>query len=292
VSATGTVRDWGRMVKFAHSVFALPFAFSGAALAAAVSGISWQQVGWIVLAMVGARNAAMGFNRLADEKFDARNPRTAGRALPAGRLSRSAVWGFTAALTALFVFAAFMLGALCGWLSLVAIALVFGYSYTKRFTWTCHLVLGLTLAMAPVGGWLAVDGHFAAEAWMMGLAVMLWVAGFDVVYASQDLDFDRRLGLQSIPARFGLRTALIVARVFHAAALAALAGVGLIGDLHPLYWVGWLIIAGLLVWEHRLVRADDLSRVGVAFFNMNGVISVIYLATILAAVWVPRLWQG
>ncbi len=284
-----TARTWGRMVKFSHSVFALPFALSGAVLAAADSGITWGQVLWIVVAMVAARNAAMGFNRLADHEVDALNPRTAQRALPRGKLSRGLVWAFTAALAVLFVFASFRLGRLCGLLSPVALLIVFGYSYTKRFTWASHLILGLALAIAPVGGWLAVAGRFSAEAWLLGAAVLLWVAGFDVVYACQDAEFDRRIRLHSIPARFGVRGALITARSLHGAALLALGGVGWLAGLHPVYWAGWLVIAGVLVVEHRMIRPEDLSRVGVAFLNMNAVISLIYLATILAAMLVPRL---
>ena len=282
-----SLRTWGRMVKFSHTLFALPFALSGAALAAAESGIRAQQLGWIVLAMVGARNAAMSFNRLADLDYDARNPRTAARELPRGSLSRRAVWAATLALAALFVFASFRLYPLCGWLSPVALAVILGYSYTKRFTWTSHLLLGLALAMAPVGGWLAIRGSFSAVAWSLGAAVLLWVAGFAVIYACQDVDFDRREGLYSIPARFGVSRSLVIARLLHGGALAALALVGWLGALHPVYWVGWLLVAALLVWEHRLVRTEDMSRLGIAFFNMNGVISVVYLATILAAVWFP-----
>jgi 4-hydroxybenzoate polyprenyltransferase len=278
-----TIRSWGRMVKLSHSVFALPFALVGASLAAVEVGITAWQVAWIVAAMVAARNAAMGFNRLADHDDDARNPRTAGRELPRGRLSRRAVWAFTLALAALFVLAAFMLNPLCGGLSLLALAVIFGYSYTKRFTWACHLVLGLSLAMAPVGGWIAVAGRFSAVAWLLGAAVLMWVAGFDVIYACQDLEFDRSVGLHSIPARFGLARALAAARGLHVGALAALAGVGVLADLHPVYWVGWTVVALLLAYEHRLVRADDLSRLGVAFFNMNGVIAIVYLASVLLA---------
>jgi 4-hydroxybenzoate polyprenyltransferase len=282
------VRTWGRMVKFSHSVFALPFALSGAALAALESGgIGWERLFWIVVAMVTARNAAMSFNRLADQPFDAENPRTARRELPAGRLGRQSVWAITGLLCALFLFAAWQLGPLCGLLAPLALLVVIGYSYTKRFTWLSHLVLGLALAMAPVGGWLAVSGRFSAVAWMLGGAVLMWVAGFDVVYACQDAEFDRRAGLYSIPARFGVGASLWVARLLHLGALLGLAGVGRLARLHPVYWIGWALIGLLLIWEHRLVRADDLSRLGVAFFNMNGLISVIYLATILAATLLP-----
>jgi 4-hydroxybenzoate polyprenyltransferase len=281
VKLAETVRAWARMVKLSHSVFALPFALAGAALAAREHAVGGWQIFWIVVAMFGARNAAMGFNRLVDQAYDARNPRTADRELPRGRLSRPAVWVLTLLLSALFVFAAFRLGRWCGLLSPLALGIVFGYSFTKRFTSWSHVFLGLALAIAPVGGWLAIAGGFAPTPWILGAGVLLWVAGFDVVYACQDLDFDRRAGLHSIPARFGLRGALWIARGLHAGALACLAAVGPVADLHPVYWVGIVAIAGLLVWEHRLVRPDDLSRLGVAFFNMNGLVATLYLGLIL-----------
>jgi len=287
VSLPATIRTWGRMVKLPHTLFALPFALSGATLAAAEAGITWTQVLWIVVAMIGARNAAMGFNRLVDQAYDARNPRTADRELPAGRLSRGAVWVMTLVLAGLFVFASFRLSRLCGLLSPVALTVVFVYSYTKRFTWASHLVLGLALGIAPIAGWLAVSGTIPTSALLLGGAVLMWVAGFDVLYACHDVEFDRRVGLFSIPARFGVRRALGLARLLHAATLAALVGVGIVSALHPVYWAGILIIAGVLAWEHRLVRADDLSRLDVAFFNMNGMISVIFLVTVLAAVLWP-----
>ncbi len=278
-----TVRTWGRMVKFSHSVFALPFALSGAALAAARYGISWGQAAWIVVAMAAARNAAMGFNRLADQAIDAKNPRTAERELPRGVLSRGAVWTFTAALAALFVVAAFRLNALCGALSVPALLVVFCYSLTKRFTWASHLVLGLALSIAPVGGWLAIAGHFAAVPLWLAAAVLFWVAGFDTIYACQDAAFDQREGLFSLPARFGVRRALVLARAFHVLALGAMAAVGVAASLHGIYWIGLVVGAGVLVVEHRLVRADDLSKVGVAFLNANGLISMLYFGVVLAA---------
>lgn len=284
MSLFATVRTWGRMVRFSHSLFALPFAISGAALAGAVYGISARQVGWIVAAMVGARNAAMGFNRLADHSLDARNPRTTTRELPSGTLGRGAVWAFTLGLAGLFVLASFRLNPLCGWLSFPALAVIFGYSFTKRFTWASHLVLGLSLAMAPVGGWLAVAGHFAAAPWLLGGAVIAWVAGFDVVYACQDTAFDRDAGLFSFPARFGVRRALVAARALHAAAFTLLVLVGMVSGLHPFYWAGLAVVASLLIWQHALLRPDDLSRLGMAFFNANGILSLVYLAVILACV--------
>jgi 4-hydroxybenzoate polyprenyltransferase len=288
-AALATVRTWGTLVKFSHSVFALPFAFVGAALAAVGHPITLRQVAWIAVAMVGARNAAMGFNRLADHAIDARNPRTAGRELPAGRLTRAAVWTATLLLAVIFVGASFALNPLCGALSPLALLIVFGYSYTKRFTWGSHFVLGLSLAIAPVGAWVAVRGSFAGPdafvPWLLAASVVLWVAGFDVVYACQDVDVDRADGLHSIPARLGIPRALLLARTLHGGAVAAMAGVGLAAGLGGVYWVGLLGIAGLLAWEHRLLRSDDLSRVGLAFFNLNGIVSVAYLGLVLASLW-------
>jgi 4-hydroxybenzoate polyprenyltransferase len=271
------------MVRFSHSVFALPFAGTGAALAAARYGISWRQAVWIVVAMGAARNAAMGFNRLVDHAIDAKNPRTAGRELPQGALTRGAVWAFTGTLAVVFVFASFRLNALCGVLSPLALAIVFAYSFTKRFTWISHVVLGLALAIAPVGGWLAIAGRFAWIPAFLAAAVLFWVAGFDTIYACQDVAFDRQEGLFSIPARFGVPRALAWARLFHLLALGAMAAVGLAAELHGVYWAGLIAVSGVLVWEHRLVRADDLSKIGVAFLNANGVISVLYFGIVLAA---------
>ena len=276
-----TVATWARMVKFSHSLFALPFALSGTALAAMRQGVTVSQVGWVIVAMFAARNAAMGFNRLVDQRFDAANPRTAQRELPSGALTRGSVWIVTLLLIALFVFAAFRLQPICGWLSPIALAVILGYSYTKRFTWGSHLVLGLALAMAPIGGWLAITGSFHPVPLWLGLAVLLWVAGFDVIYSCQDADFDRKAGLHSIPSRFGLATALNIARALHAATVACLIAVGLSGNLHPAYWAGIALIAAILIWEHRLVTPDDLTHLDMAFFNLNGIISIIYLATIL-----------
>jgi 4-hydroxybenzoate polyprenyltransferase len=274
---------YGRMIKIAHSVFALPFALASAALAAR-EGFRWPQVLWIVVAMVGARSAAMGFNRLADHAIDARNPRTASRELPAGVLGRGEVWALVLLSAAALVFAAAMLNPLCLALSPVALAIVFGYSYTKRFTALSHLVLGLALAIAPVGAWLAIRGAFSPIPALIGLAVLFWVGGFDVIYACQDVDFDRASGLHSVPARLGIPRALTLARGFHVIAVALLAAVYAPAGVHALYLAGVAAIAAILFYEHTLVRADDLSRVDAAFFTMNGWVSVLYLAVTLAAI--------
>jgi 4-hydroxybenzoate polyprenyltransferase len=274
---------YGRMIKFSHSVFALPFALASAALAAR-QGFRWSQIGWIVVAMIGARSAAMGFNRLADHALDARNPRTAGRELPAGRLSRSEVWTFVAISAALLVVAAWRLNPLCLALSPVALLLVFAYSYAKRVTPLSHLVLGLCLAVAPVGAWLAIRGSFAAPPLVLALAVLAWVAGFDTIYACQDLEFDRREGLRSLPASLGLARALWAARLLHAAAVGVLAALYWLTPLHPVYVAGVAGVALLVLYEHSLVRPDDLSRVDAAFFAVNGWVSLGYFAATLAAV--------
>ena len=273
---------YGRMIRLSHSVFALPFALSSAVIAAG-SGISWRRVAWILVAMVGARSAAMGFNRLADQDLDARNPRTAGRELPRGAISRAEVWVFVVASAATLVAAAAMLNPLCLALSPLALLVVFGYSYTKRFTALSHVFLGLALALAPVGAWLAIRGRFEAPPVVLGLAVLFWVAGFDTIYACQDEAFDRAEGLHSLPARLGTRRALVVARLFHVIAVALLAAVSALAPLHPVYLAGVAVVAALLLYEHSLVHADDLSRIDAAFFTVNGWISLGYFGVTLAA---------
>jgi len=277
------VLAYGRMIRFSHTVFALPFALTSAALAAQRGAIRAGQVLWIVVAMVGARSAAMGFNRLADHAIDARNPRTAGRELPKGVLSRGEVWVFVLGSAAALVLAAGMLNPLCLALSPVALVIVFGYSYTKRFTALSHLVLGLALAVAPVGAWLAIRGSFHPVPIVLALAVLAWVAGFDTIYACQDAELDRQQGLFSLPARLGVPGALRVARGLHALSAALLTSLYWLAPLHPLYLAGAAAVAGLLVYEHSLVRATDLSRVMQAF-NLNGWVSLGYFAATLAAV--------
>jgi 4-hydroxybenzoate polyprenyltransferase len=273
---------YGRMIKLSHSVFALPFALAAAVLAAG-GPPSPRKVLWILVAMVGARSAAMGFNRLADHELDARNPRTAGRELPSGKLTRGEVWAFVIVSAAALVAAAAMLNPLCLALSPVALLIVFGYSYTKRFTAFSHAFLGLALAIAPVGAWLAVRGTPAWPPVVLGLAVLLWVAGFDTIYACQDAAHDRAAGLRSLPAGWGIGPALVAARAFHGGAVILLAALYAIVPLHPVYLAGVAAVAGLLAYEHSLVHADDLSRVDAAFFTVNGWISIGYFACTLAA---------
>jgi 4-hydroxybenzoate polyprenyltransferase len=279
---------FGRMVKFSHSIFALPFALASAALAAAEGGLTVAKLGWILVAMVGARSAAMGFNRLADQSFDAQNPRTAARELPAGRLSRSEVWTFVLVAVAGLVVAAWRLGPLCLALSPVALLIILGYSYTKRFTALSHFVLGLALAVAPMGAWIAVRGRVDLPPVLLGLAVLAWVSGFDVIYSCQDAEFDRRAGLHSLPARLGIAGALRVSRLLHLMAVGFLVVLFYAVRLHPAYLVGVGAVAALLVYEHSLVRASDLSRVDAAFFTVNGWIGVLYLADVLVARWCFR----
>ena len=273
------------MIKIEHTLFALPFAFLGAVLAA--NGLpTLRQLLWIVVAMVGARSTAMAFNRLADRRFDARNPRTAMRALPAGLLSVSFVWAFTIASAMLFLLAAAMLNRLTLILAPVALASVLLYSLTKRWTQLSHIVLGWCLSIAPTGAWIAVRGEFGSPVpLLLSLVVLLWTAGFDVLYACQDYDFDRGEGLYSIPARFGIARALWISRGLHAAAFLALVALYLVSGLGPLALIGVAATAALLLYQHRLVKADDLGRLNAAFFTANAFVSVILLVTFGSAVF-------
>ena len=281
-------RDYGRMVRFTHSIFALPFALASVAFASLSTPVTARMAVWIVVAMVAARNAAMGFNRLADAAIDARNPRTRGREIPRGVLRRVEVAAFVVLLSALFVLAAGMLNWTCLWLSPLALAIVFSYSYTKRFLWSSQLVLGLSLAIAPVGAWIAVTGTIAWPPVLLGASVLCWVAGFDVIYALQDIDFDRREGLYSIPARFGAVTSLRIARLLHVLSVAAMLAVYPPLPLHPVYLVGVGAVAVLLAYEHTLVRPDDLSNVNLAFFTTNGIVSIVYFIAAAASVALHR----
>jgi 4-hydroxybenzoate polyprenyltransferase len=278
------LRTYASFVRFSHSVFALPFALVGALLAARVEPLTLGRVGWIVACMVTARSAAMGFNRLADARFDARNPRTAMRELPRGRMSRGEAVAFVVVSSALFVASAAQFGMLTFVLSPLALAIVFWYSLAKRVTSYAQLFLGLAMAVAPVGGWLAAGGRGGWEPWLLGLAIGTWVAGFDVLYACQDLDVDRREGLRSIPVRFGVRRAIAISRGLHVVTLAALASLGLVVPLGPIYFAGVAAVGALLAWEQSLVSADDLSQVKRAF-DVNGWVGILYFAATAAAMY-------
>jgi 4-hydroxybenzoate polyprenyltransferase len=272
-------------VRFSHSVFALPFALTGALLAWRANPFSWSQVAWIVVCMVGARSAAMGFNRLVDARLDALNPRTSMRELPQGRMSRREAVIFVVVSSALFVYAASRLSTLCLLLSPVALAIVFWYSMAKRYTTYTQMFLGLALAVAPVGGWIAAGGRGGAEPWLLGLAIGLWVGGFDVLYACQDVDFDRAHGLWSIPATFGVRNAIRLSRLMHAAAVLAMAALWWAASLPGLYLVGVAVVAALLVYEQSLVSDDDLSQVKRAF-DLNGWVGIVYFVVTALALYV------
>lgn len=269
------------MIKFSHTIFALPFAFTGALLAA--RGLpSLSQAGWIVCAMVGARTAAMGLNRVIDADIDARNPRTAGRAIPVGLLSRTSVLIYIGLSVLLMLFAARMLNPLCLYLSPVALAFLVLYSYCKRFTALAHVVLGICLAGAPLGAWIAMRGTVELPAFLLGLGVLFWVAGFDILYALQDLDFDRAAGLHSIPAALGVNGSLWTARLFHLLACGFLGSLYFMLQLGPFYLTGVIAACALMLYEHWLLRGGDLGKLDAAFFNMNGYVSVtIFLATLL-----------
>jgi 4-hydroxybenzoate polyprenyltransferase len=277
-------------VRFSHSVFALPFALTGALLALHVGPLPAREVGlrlvWIVVAMVAARSAAMGFNRLADADYDARNPRTAMRELPRGAMTRVEASIFVAVAAIVFVAAAAMLGRTCLYLSPLALVIVFWYSLAKRVTNYTQFFLALAMAVAPIGGWLAAGGRFgAAEPWLLGAAIGTWVGGFDILYACQDLDFDRAAGLKSIPVKFGVPRSLLLSRVMHVIAVVCLAALALVADLGPLYLVGVGLVAVLLVYEQSLVRADDLSQVKRAF-DLNGYVGILYFAVTAVALYV------
>jgi 4-hydroxybenzoate polyprenyltransferase len=284
------LRIYASFVRFSHSVFALPFALTGALLALHrvhdwTGATVVRRLGWIVLAMVAARSAAMGFNRLADASHDALNPRTAMRELPRGLMTRVEARVFVAVSSLVFVFAAWKLGPICFVLSPLALAIVFWYSLAKRFTTYTQLFLGLAMAVAPVGGWLAAGGRSGVEPWLLGLAIGTWVGGFDVLYACQDLTFDRAHGLRSIPVRFGVARSLVISRAMHVITVVCLAALGPLAHLGGIYLAGVAGVALLLVYEQSLVSENDLSQVKRAF-DLNGYVGILYLATTAAAIYV------
>jgi len=273
------------LVRLPHTLFALPFALVGATLASYHAPVTLSEIGWIVLAFTAARFAAMGFNRIVDRRIDAGNPRTAMRELPRGVLSVPEASLAVAIASVLFVVSAWQLNSVCFALSPLALAWVFFYSFTKRFTRWSHLVLGVGLAMAPAGGYLAITGRWSEPWWMlwaMALAVTTWSGGFDILYSLQDVEFDRANRLHSVPAMLGESRAITIARVLHTLTVSSLVLVGLATSAGWLYWVGTAVAAGLLLYEHTLVAVDDLSRLNAAFFTMNGVISIVFFAFVLA----------
>ncbi|MGH9495483.1 MAG: UbiA-like polyprenyltransferase [Candidatus Sulfotelmatobacter sp.] len=273
------IRTVLEMIKFEHSIFALPFALVGALLAARAGGglPTWRQILWIVVAMVGARSAAMTMNRIADIEYDRRNPRTAKRALPAGELSVSFAAAFTVLASALLIFAACQLNRLAFELSPLALAILFFYSYTKRFTAWSHFVVGFCLGMSPAAAWIAIRGSLDWRMWILCAAVTLWVGGFDVLYACQDVQFDKSAGLHSIPKTLGVAKALVFSRTMHIAMIVLLGWLAWSFRLAWPAWAGIFVVAALLAYEHSLVKPDDLSKMNAAFFTVNGYISLLFL---------------
>lgn len=270
-----TVREWCEMIKIEHTVFALPFALSGMILS--VPNLpSFSTLFWTVVAFAGARSAAMTLNRIIDAQIDARNPRTNQRSIPAGRIKQGEAFAFAIAAFATMLFAASKLNPLCLWLSPIAIFWLSFYSYTKRFTWLCHLFLGISLGGAALGGWIASSGNISGPSpWLLALAVSTWVAGFDLIYACQDIEIDRKEKLYSVPARFGIKAALDWSVILHLVTVLSLAGVGLYLSLGVPYWIGAGIVTAMLAYEHSLLSPNDLSKLNAAFFNVNGIISIL-----------------
>ncbi len=280
-TAIGLPRRFASLVKLEHTIFALPFAYVGALLAWGEAPPA-RDLLWITVAMVGARTLAMALNRLIDAELDARNPRTASRELPAGTLSRTQVLGLCVGALGLFLVAVFQLDPVVRWLWPIPVVLFVVYPYLKRVTWLCHLWLGASLGLAPVGAWVALTGELPWPAWALGGAVALWVAGFDLFYSLFDLEHDRAQGLHSWAVRFGTRGVFVGARALHLGTVALLAAAGLGLDVGVLYWLGVVAVAVLLAYEHSLVRPGDLSRLDAAFFTVNGVISIVFLGFVLA----------
>jgi len=277
-----TVLTYGRMIKFSHTIFALPFVLSAVVLAGRTHAITAASVFWILVAAVSARSAAMGFNRIADESLDRANPRTMAREIPSGRLSRAAAIGFVAGSSLVFVLAAGMLGRLCLWFSVPVLGVLFGYSYTKRFTRWCHVYLGFAISLAPLGAWIAITNSFSVGIASLSLALLTYIAGFDIIYACQDTEFDKEKDLFSLPSRIGVGKALFLSSLLHVLSFGFFLGVYVLFDMGLVYLATVIIIGALFVVEHRLVNPDDLQHIDIAFFHVNSVISVLLFAGILA----------
>lgn len=278
------VSDFFSLVTFSHTIFAMPFAIIGFSLAV-IRGdneISWKLFGLVILCMIFARNAAMGFNRYADRKFDAQNARTAVREIPAGKISPTSALWFVILNCLAFMGATFFINEICFWLSPVALAVILGYSITKRFTALCHLILGVGLALAPIGAWLAVEGEFQMLPLWFSFAVIFWVSGFDVIYALQDADFDKQNKLHSIPAALGKKNALHLAKFLHVCSAACIWTAGFAEEFGALYFLGAVFFSGLLIYQHTLVKHDDLSKVNRAFFTTNGIASVVFACFVIS----------
>lgn len=286
------IRLFLEMIKFEHTIFALPYAYIGMVMASFYQDGTWPGWGtfiWVTLAMVGARSAAMGLNRVIDAKIDAKNPRTATREIPRGAIQMGEAWLFIALSFVLLGVSAWMLNPLCFQLMPLAVAVLVLYPYCKRFTWACHLVLGLADAFAPLGGWIAVTGRFDTPALLLAVAVGVWIAAFDIIYACQDVEFDRKHGLHSIPSRFGIANGLMLSRVMHIATVVLFALVPLYVDLGILYWIGVAAVAGLLWYEHRIISPHDMSKIDIAFFTVNSYVAsvafVFTFADIAVSLW-------
>lgn len=284
--SANAIATYGRMIKFSHSIFAMPFALSAAVLASRSAPVTAVQVALIVGCMVAARSCAMGFNRIVDRQFDARNPRTAIREIPSGQIRLSTATAITGLAAALFVALAFLLNPLCGWLSPVALGIVCGYSYAKRFTALVHLWLGVALGLAPIAVWIALTGTVVPLALLLAGAVATWVAGFDILYSLQDESFDRGQGLHSVPVALGERGAMVVSALLHVVTVGLLAAVPAFATLGWGYWLGFAAITGVLTYEHWIVRPGDLSRIDKAFFDLNGYVSLIFFAGVCVGTWV------
>ncbi len=282
------ILTYGRMIKFSHTVFALPFAFSAVILAQRQHQMIISDIFWILLAMIGARSSAMGFNRIADAKFDTKNPRTSKRDIPSGRLSLSSAIVFVILFSGLFIFSSAMLGKLCFYLSFPILVVLFSYSYTKRFTWLSHIYLGFAISLAPAGAWIALAKSFSWSVLILSFALMTYIAGFDILYACQDIEFDKDEGLFSIPAHFGVKKALIIASIIHLASFGFFFLIYIVFDMNLMYFFAVVIIGILLIIEHRLVKPDDLSNVNFAFFHVNSLISITLFLGVLADELVRR----